>query len=127
MKRLRIISIMLLALSSTVSPLAGQRRFMPPAHNLQPGKIVGTVLDKNDARIVGATIKIEGAQFNHATLSDEEGNFNVRLPAGVYKLSVEMDGFKRVLLAPFRVKGGGLESVSIHMEIKPPAGLLKVE
>jgi hypothetical protein len=60
-------------------------------------------------------------------LSSDQGGFEVKLPAGVYRITVEMDGFKRLVLSPFRVKAGARESVSIHMEVKQPTGTLKVE
>ena len=128
MKGLRIISILLLALVPTELPEASQKHSASwRAHKLQTSKIDGTVLDKNDARIAGATIKIENARFSREVLSGDQGDFEVRLPAGVYRITVEMDGFKKLVLSPFRVRAGGSESVSVQMEIKHPASLLKVE
>lgn len=127
MKSLRTISIILLALVPTMFIFAGQRRSAPRAEKLQTSKIVGVVLDKNDARIVGAAIKIENAQFSREVLSDDQGTFEVKLPAGVYQITVEAEGFRKVKLFPFRANAKVRESVNIHMEIKPPRGLLKVE
>jgi hypothetical protein len=127
MKSLRVIFI-LLALLPTVMTQALQKG-SASAHtsSLRTSKIVGTVLDKTEARIAGATIKIESAGFSRTVLSDDEGGFEVGVPAGVYRLTVLRDGFKRVVLSPFRVRAGARESVSIHMEVKEPATLLKVE
>lgn len=128
MKSLRIIFILLLALVPTALPEALQRGSASAhAEGLRTSKIVGLVLDKDDSRIAGATIKIENAEFNRVVLSGDQGDFEVRLPAGIYRLTVEMDGFEKVVLSSFRLKAGAHESVSIHMEIKEPAGLLKVE
>jgi hypothetical protein len=128
MKSLGIIFILLLAFLSTVMTEAVHGcNASARAHSLRTSKIVGTVLDKTEARIAGATVKIENSQFSRMTLSDELGGFEIELPAGVYRLTVEMNGFKRLVLSPFRVKAGARESVSIHMEIKEPAGLLKIE
>jgi hypothetical protein len=128
MKSLRIIFILLLALVPTALPEAlPSGSASARARTLRMSRIVGTVLDKDDSRIAGATIKIESAEFKRVVLSGDQGDFEVKLPAGVYSLTVEMDGFEKVVLSPFRVKAGARESVSIHMEIKEPAGLLKVD
>jgi Carboxypeptidase regulatory-like domain len=127
MKRLRISSLVLLALVPTILILAGQRRPVPRAGNSQVGKINGTVLDKNEARIAGATIEIENAKFSRVLHSNDEGYFEVELPAGMYRMTVEMAGFKRFVLSPFRVKARARELVSIHMEAQPPVSTLKIE
>jgi HAMP domain-containing protein len=127
MKRLRIISIVLLALVSTVATLAGQRRLAARAHNLRAGTIIGTVLDKNEARVAGATIEIENVELSRVVRSNDEGSFEVELPAGLYRMTVEMDGFKKFVLSPLRVKAGTRELVSVHMEVKHPASTLKIE
>jgi 3-hydroxymyristoyl/3-hydroxydecanoyl-(acyl carrier protein) dehydratase len=127
MKNLRITFIILLALVSAVWTTAGQRSTGTRAGNSQASKIVGTVLDKNDARIVGAVIKIKNARFSRTVISDTEGVFEVELLAGAYQLTVEMDGFKRFELSPFQVKAGAREQVNVHMEVKPPQSTLKVE
>jgi hypothetical protein len=128
MKSLKIIFILLLALAPAALPEALQSSSASAhARTLRTSRIVGTVLDKDDSRIAGATIKIENAEFNRVVLSGDQGDFEVRLPAGVYRFTAEMDGFEKVVLSPLRVKAGARESVSIHMEIKEPAGLLKVD
>ena len=127
MKRLRIISLVLLALVPTVLTLAGHGRSVPRAHNSRAGKITGIVLDKHEARIAGATIKIENAEFSRAVQSNDEGHFEVAVPAGIYRITIEMAGFKKFVLSPFRVKAGARKSVSVHMEVKPPVSTLKIE
>lgn len=118
---------MLLALVPTVLTLAGHGRPVPRADNSQVGKITGTVLDKHEARIAGATIKIENAEFNRVVRSNDAGHFKVEVPAGIYRMTVEMAGFKRFVLDPFRVKAKARESLSVYMEAKPPASTLKIE
>lgn len=59
--------------------------------------------------------------------SGEEGDFEAELPAGVYRLSVEMDGFKKFVLSSFRVRARARESVNIHMKVQPPGMPLKIE
>ena len=127
MKRLKIISIVLLALVPTVFPIAAQGRSRSHAHNLRAGKITGVVLDANDARIAGAIVLIEKAKFSRLIQSDDQGGFKVDVPAGVYRITVEMDGFKRFVLSHVSVRAGARASISIRMEVKPPGRPLKIE
>ena len=126
MKRLKIISIVLLVLVPVVFPLAGQGRSASRAHNLRASKITGVVLDASNARIVGAIIRIENARFSRLLQSDDQGGFKVELPAGVCRITVEMDGFKRFVLSHVSVRAGARASVSIRMEVKPPTMPLKI-
>ena len=43
------------------------------------GRIVGTLLDVNDARVNGAKIKVENASFHWEGESDEAGDFTVEV------------------------------------------------
>jgi Carboxypeptidase regulatory-like domain len=127
MRKLKTISIILLALVPTLFISAAQRRSAPRPLKSQTSKIVGTVLDANNARIVGAKIKIENEQFSREMLSDDQGIFKIELPAGVYRITVEAAGFQTVKLFPVQAKARVSKSVNIHMEVQPPGGLLKVE
>jgi Carboxypeptidase regulatory-like domain len=126
MRRLRIISIIALALVSTF-PVAVQGRYVAGARSLRASKLAGVVSDANNARIVGAMVKIENARFSRAVQSDDEGAFEIELPAGVYRLTVEMNGFKRFVLPSVRVRAGARASVSVQMEVKPPQTTLQIE
>jgi uncharacterized membrane protein len=121
MKPLSITFVILLTLFAAALTPAGQKRT-----SARRSKIVGTVLDKNGARIVGAVVKIENAQVSRAALSDTEGVFEVELPAGVYQMTVEMDGFNKFELSTFRVKAGARKTISVQMEVKIPQSTLKV-
>jgi hypothetical protein len=94
--------------------------------DLQTCKVTGVVLDPNEARIAGATIKVENGSFQRELRSDDEGYFEIELPAGTYHLVVEMAGFKRFKLSPFYANGGASEHVKVRMKVKPPASTLKV-
>ncbi|HEX8921880.1 MAG TPA: hypothetical protein VF766_10410, partial [Pyrinomonadaceae bacterium] len=80
MRNARIIVIVLLALGYLVLPLNGQvRSASAREHTLSKSKIVGTVLDRNEARVAGATIKLESERFRRVLLSDDQGSFEVEL------------------------------------------------
>jgi uncharacterized protein (DUF58 family) len=127
MKILRSISMVLLVLASTMFISAGQRLSSARVPNLQTGKIIGVVVDVNNARIVGATIKIKNARLNREARSGEEGDFEVELPAGAYQMTVEQPGFRRFELSLVGVKANAREMVNVQMEVEEPRGLQKVK
>lgn len=57
------------------------------------GKLKGFVLDQNSGRIVGGKIYIESKGFKKELIADENGAFEIELPAGKYKIQAKMGGF----------------------------------
>jgi Carboxypeptidase regulatory-like domain len=94
--------------------------------DLQNATVKGVVLDVNEARIVGAIIKIENAEVRRRVKSDGEGSFRIELPPGEYRISAEQIGFKKFVFSPFRAKAGVCELVNIHMEVAVPKSPVKV-
>ena len=92
----------------------------------QSGRITGVVVDPNDARVVGATIKIANADFKQMRRSDSEGKFELQAPAGVYNLTVEQSGFKKFRLRDVRVGAGTRELGNIKLEVAPPQSPMKI-
>jgi hypothetical protein len=92
----------------------------------QAGRITGIVVDPNDARVVGATIKIENADFKQTKRSDTEGKFELKAPAGIYNLTVEQSGFKRFRLRDVRVGTETRELGNIRLEVATPPSPVKV-
>jgi hypothetical protein len=109
-----LIAILIFVLATVVC--VGQRRTPARGRN-EMGRIQGVVLDANDARIVGATITIENARFRRVLKSGDEGDFEIRLPAGVYQIKAESPGFRRFELSPLTVKAKVSELINIHMEV----------
>ena len=64
----------------------------------KPGKIMGVVLDKHDARVVHAQIKVEGkvegSEFKWTGETDDAGDFTVKVPTGTYRIYVSAPGFR---------------------------------
>ena len=128
MKKLRTIAVMLPVLTYAVLIFGVEGRLAVAARtqDLQTCKVTGVVLDPNEARIVGAIVTVENGSFKREVRSNEEGNFEIELPAGTYQLVVEMEGFKKFKLSPFYASGGASEHVKVRMKVKPPASTLKV-
>jgi hypothetical protein len=123
MRAIRILGLGVLLMVCELG-VAAQRPTSTP--DLQNVAINGVVLDVNDARIVGAIIKIENAEVRRRVKSDDEGNFRIELPPGEYQISAEQPGFRKFVFSPFRAKTGVCELVNIHMEVEVPKSPLKV-
>jgi hypothetical protein len=97
-----------------------------PTYSLQSsakqsmGKIKGLVLDRNYARVVDATIIIESSPkigFKRQLKSGEAGDFEIEIPAGVYKIMVEAHGFRLSEGWELKVNPKVTEMINIHLEV----------
>ena len=88
-------------------------------------RVAGVVIDVNDARIVGATITVANTEVKRVTRSDDEGKFEVEVPAGTYQITVEQPGFKKFRQAGLRIDADTSE-LSVRMEVAPPPMPLKI-
>jgi len=97
------------------------------AEDSQPkSRLVGVVLDRNDAVVIGVTVRVTSGTFKRRVRSDGDGRFEMELPAGCYELTAEQPGFRKFRLNPFQVRAGAKELINIHLEIAPPELPLKV-
>ena len=97
-----------------------------PGHDTTMSSLVGTVIDKNDARIAGAVIRIENASYRKELQTDDNGVFQLELPAGSYRITVEMSGFKRYVIPSFRTDSQIGSRITIRMKVRPPQTTLKI-
>jgi uncharacterized membrane protein len=124
MSRIRIVLILLQVGVATLPCLANVR--VESGSETQQSRISGVVLDRNDARIVGAAITIKNEGFVRRVRSDDEGRFELELPAGTYEISVEQRGFKTYKLSSLRVDAGATAQIDIHLEVQRPKEPLKI-
>ena len=125
MKTARTIFVTLLALAFTSYVPAG--RAHSTAGGERKSRIVGVVLDPNGARIASATVRIENADAQREAYTSDEGSFEVELPAGTYRITVEAQGFKKFVLASFRARADRRESLKVSMKVRPPESTLLIE
>jgi len=92
----------------------------------QTGRITGIVVDPNGARVVGAIIRIENADYRKTKRSDTEGRFELQAPAGIYELTVEQSGFKKFRLRDVQVESGTRELGNIRLEVATPPSPIRV-
>ena len=83
------------------------------------GKIKGTVVDWQNARVTGARIVIQNSQFRRILKSDGEGCFEIELPAGKYKVIVNSMGFKKYEQKSVEIKKGAVLIYDIKLEVTP--------
>lgn len=88
------------------------------------GKVKGMILDVNKARVVNAIVELQGVRKNCKAISSEEGEFELKLPAGSYQVTVEAEGFRRFSLGPIEVKPDETKMLDIHLEVAEPPGLV---
>jgi len=79
------------------------------------------------ARVAFATIRIENAGAKREAYTSDEGSFEVELPAGSYRITIEAQGFQKVELASFRARANRRESLKVSMKVRPPESTLKIE
>ena len=89
-----------------------------------PGKVVGVILDANDARVPEATVRVKGGGRTREVKCDEQGQFELSLPAGRYQITVEASGFRRFVYSSLEVKSNVTEMINIHLEAAVPRGLV---
>ncbi len=64
------------------------------------GRVIGTVYDQQGGVVPDAKVTVTnaGTQILHSTVTDKDGHFEVLdLPIGTYRVSVEHDGFNKVV------------------------------
>jgi hypothetical protein len=79
-------------------------------------KLKGVLLDPQDARIVLAMVTLESDKLKRQVYTNEEGVFEVQLPAGVYQLTVESNGFKKLQMTAVSVNSDDADDLTIHLE-----------
>jgi len=92
--------------------------------------VYGIVQDQSGAVIPGATVKLRNTatgRMQHTT-SDESGNFTVPfLPIGVYELSAEAPGFKRVVIPDITLRVNENRRIVFTMDVGDVADSITVE
>lgn len=108
MKALAFVTCVLLL----ISPAAQAASSGPSA-----GRVEGVVADQNDARVVNASVKVEGRRIRRELRTDEEGRFHVELPAGVYRVTVYSPGFGLFRQKGVRVQAGVTATVRVALKV----------
>ena len=114
--------------SQTLSGCQPMRRFLPllllftaalPAQNPY-GRITGRVTDSAGAIVPGAAIRLVqvGTNVPAASTTNNEGNYDLQnLNPGQYRVTVEMQGFKKYERGPIEVRVGDVVALDVSLEV----------
>jgi len=94
------------------------------------GTILGTVQDSSGASVPGASVTIVNSEtgLTRAVTTDSAGEYNApSLPPGMYNVSGEIKGFKRVSLSGVRLNVDQKARVDLKLEIGDVTESVRVE
>ncbi len=126
MNRVRLVSLMTCFAVLHLLGVSGTLQSANPSAKRKAGQIVGVVLDKNDARVVRARIKVAGQGFKWLGETDTNGEFTVEVPFGEYRIYVIAPGFRKFESASLKVKSGEKQKVNLHLEVAAASVLIPV-
>ena len=98
-----------------------------------PGTLSGTVMDMYDARVVGATIRIQSEtakwtkKYQWQGRSDDEGEFSAALPPGTYQIYVWAPGFRNFASPFIKVRGETTEMLNIHLKVAAVIDTIRIK
>jgi hypothetical protein len=69
----------------------------------------GVVVDGEGAKVSGAVVTVEDGSLKRELRSNGAGEFEDRLPAGMYRITIEKPGYKKHVWEAFRI-GAGAET-----------------
>ncbi len=127
------LSILAVSLLTAIMPLrAHAGRAMVPAQNegdTHPTALTGTVTDQTGAVLAGAVVTVtDGKQITRSVTSDAKGLYQfASLPAGVYKITATLAGFKDFQTEGLTVSGTEPVSLDVSMEVAGSKSTVNVE
>jgi hypothetical protein len=80
-----------------------------------PGRVCGVVSDTNGWRVGDANVKFESPGGAHAARTNADGEYEIELPPGVYRVSVTSPGYFQMRRADVLISPA--ESVEINLTI----------
>jgi hypothetical protein len=115
---------LLLAVGNWQAPLLAQTHSLGPRAE---GNIKGLVLDPRNSRVAGAKITLENKSYRVEALSNDEGAFELKVPAGEYQLKVEGEGFEVYIKKRVRIKADKTETISVAVAVRAAPGVMKLK
>src|SRR5712691_4300509 len=94
------------------------------------GTIAGGVVDPSGAAVVGAKISVtaRATGFNRTTISAGDGGYVFPLlPVGLYSLTVEAAGFRRIEQSGIQVKADQSSTVPVSLQLGATSETVSVE
>jgi hypothetical protein len=86
------------------------------------GVLAGTVRDRSGGAIPGARVFAQTGDVRQQTVSDAGGRYRFELPAGTYRVEVELAGFRRTVVEPVIVTS----AKQVQCDVTLRVGILSV-
>ena len=103
-----------------LAPLTYGATRVAPAQSVrpqsEPGKLVGMIVDPNEARIATAKILITSRRLSLEVRVDEEGFFQINLPQGRYRVTITANGFRTARRSVF-VKSNAVIALNVPLAV----------
>jgi cytochrome c-type biogenesis protein CcmH/NrfG len=115
--------INVVAILSLAAVTAGQSPTPEPAN----GRVYGTVFDPNRAVVTDARVRIESRALRREVWTSAEGVYSAMLPAGIYSLTVDAQGFCPFRAASVRVEPGGVHPLDFNLRIATVISAIFIE
>jgi hypothetical protein len=94
------------------------------------GSLSGTVKDRQDAVVPGASVVLTNARTNQSTemTTDDEGRYRAdNLPAGLYSLSAHASGFQKSVVTNLKVTAGVRSNFNVNLQVASVSAMVTVQ
>src|SRR5688572_30496365 len=84
------------------------------------GTLTGVVIDSNGGSLPGVTVVARAplTGFEQKTVTNTAGDWRIAVvPSGVYEVSFELDGFKKLVRSDIRVEAATVRTIPVTLEI----------
>lgn len=88
-----------------------------PVVKKKPGKLSGKTVDHTGLSLPGTTIKI--IETGQTTVSDNQGNYSLTIPAGTYKVEVSFMSFQTQIVTGVLISENGTTPLNIALKEDP--------
>lgn len=88
--------------------------------DLSAGYLKGEIVDPRGAVIPNVSIIIEAENFRRVALTDDEGNYKVELPVGVYRITAEKVAFRRFRQKQITIEPKVVSKLNISLKYEKP-------
>ena len=116
-KLMGYISLTILILAVSFASSAESMSMIQTSSSAPSGKLAGLVLNAGEARVPAARVIIEAKGFRREVTSDDEGNYEIELPAGKYKIHAERDEFYPSKKKSVRVNSNSTTKFDIILKV----------
>ena len=81
------------------------------------GTVEGIVVNRFDARIANASIKIENNRVKRTAPANGEGVFQIELPTGIYRITVYSPGFGLYRRESIKIRANNRTKLTIPLNV----------